>query len=228
MLSRALAVTALLILRLALPICSASADPIRLTGGSVTLVGQFTTANVVDIQGTQGFSGEFIPGNVGGEWVCKPCGAPGDSISLDANVSSIDGGGTVEFAGVSYTVDSAQLSSPGDAAVRLGPLAGRVILPPLSPSASLSLPFELARSFLVLNNGSPGLIEIPLIGKGTATLNVVANRFGEPLWELSSLRYDFAPIPEPATVLLVGSGMFALAARRYRRRRPGSPEATGD
>jgi hypothetical protein len=84
-------------------------------------------------------------------------------------------------------------------------------------------------SFLVLdNNGSPGLIEVALIGSGTATLDVIANQSGDALWELSSLRYDFAPTPEPATVLLVGTGMFALAARRYRRRRLGSPEHTAD
>jgi hypothetical protein len=68
-------------------------------------------------------------------------------------------------------------------------------------------------------------VGIPLTGRGTATLNVIANP-SDPLWELSSLRYDFAPTPEPATMLLVGTGMFALAARRYSRRRPVSPEHT--
>ena len=228
MLSRPFAVPALLILGLALPVCRASADPIRITGGSVTLVGQFTTENVVAIHGTQGFRAEFIPGQVGGQWVCKPCGAPGDAISLDAFVSTVDGVGTVEFAGMKYTV-GAMNPSPGDAVVSLQPRGGPVILPSLNPRASLSVPFELgASSSLLLDNGGPGLVEVQLIGSGTATLDVIANQFGEPLWELSSLRYDFAPIPEPATVLLLGTGMFALAARRYGRRRSGSPEHPAD
>jgi len=228
MLSRAFKVPALLILGLALPACPASADPIRIAGGSVILVGQFTTENVVDIHGTQGFRGEFIPGQVNGQWLCRPCGAPGDPISLDAFVSTVDGTGTVEFAGVQHPV-GATILSPGDAAVSLQQRGGPVTLPSLSPRASLSVPFELgAGSFLVLDNGSPGLVEVPLIGRGTATLDVIANQSGDALWELSSLRYDFAPTPEPATVLLVGTGMFALAARRSRRRRLGSPEHTTD
>ena len=226
MLSRGFALPPLIILGLALAICPASADPIRITGGSVTLVDQFTVENVVDIHGTQGFRGEFIPGQVGGQWVCNPCGAPGDPISLDAFVSTVDGRGTVTFAGVRYTVGATVLS-PGNAAVSLQPRGGPVVLPPLSPRASLSVPFELGPGSF-LERGGPGEITVPLIGSGTATLDVIANQFDEPIWELSSLRYDFAPTPEPATVLLVGTGMFALAARRYRRRRPGSPEHTAD
>jgi hypothetical protein len=188
-------------------------------------VGQFTTENVVNIHGTQGFSGEFVPGQVTGQWLCRPCGAPGDPISLDAFVSTVDGGGTVEFAGVQYAV-GATILSPGNAAVNLELRGGPVILPSLSPRASMSAPFELGSgSFLILDNGGPGLVGIPLTGRGTATLNVIANP-SDPLWELSSLRYDFAPTPEPATMLLVGTGMFALAARRYSRRRPVSPEHT--
>ena len=216
MLSRAFAVPALLILGLALPACPASADPIRITGGSVTLVGLQHTGDVVDIHGTQGFRGEFNLGNPGGP-LCGPCGAPGDRISLDAYVSTVDGGGTVEFAGVQYPVGSDNLFT--DAFVSLQPRGGPVTLPPSSPHASLSVPFELGADSVLMYSGDLGVAVVPLVGSGTATLNVIASPFGDQLWELSSVRYDFATTPEPATVLLVGTGMFVLAPRRYRRRR---------
>lgn len=223
MASRDFVVPALLSLSLLVPATPLRADPIQITGGSVILVGQFTAANRVDIQGTQGFSAEFIPGNVSGQWVCRPCGAPGDLFSLDAAVSTVDGAGTVEFAGVTYTVGATVLS-PGTGFAFLGPHGGSVILPPLSPKASLSVPFELRASVLFLDNGGPTELEMPLMGRGTATLDLVASQF-DPLWELSSVRYDFAPVPEPATLLLVGAGMFAVPARRHRRRRSGSERA---
>jgi len=221
---RVLVLPAMLILGMALPVSPASGDPIRILGGSVTLVGQFTPDNSVDIHGTQGFTGKFIPGGVGGQWVCQPCGPPGTSISLDAYLDTVDGAGTIEFGGTTYRVGSIG-GSPGTAVLTLRPLGGPVILPPFAPRATLSAPFELGTSQLFLEVGEPGPAVFSLTGRGTATLEVVANPFAEPLWELASLRYDFAPVPEPATLLLVGTGMVTLAARRYRQR-PGTPDRT--
>jgi hypothetical protein len=55
-------------------------------------------------------------------------------------------------------------------------------------------------------------------GKGTATLDVIANQFGSPVWELNRVRYNFEPVSERATLLLFGTGMLALARRRHRHR----------
>jgi hypothetical protein len=207
----------MLILGMALPVSHANGDPIRILGGSVTLVGGASSDNRVDIHGTQGFRGEFIPGVAGGQWVCLPCGPPGTPISLDAILDTVDGSGTVDFGGTTFAVGSIG-GSPGTAVVALRFLSGSVVLPPLGQRATLSAPFELGLSRVFLEVGEPGAAVLSLTGRGMATFDVVANQSGEPLWELSSLRYDFEPVPEPASLLLIGTGILALAARRNRHR----------
>jgi hypothetical protein len=43
--------------------------------------------------------------------------------------------------------------------------------------------------------------------------------FGGPEVDPFSIRFDFAPVPEPATLTLLGLGGGALAVRRLWRRR---------
>jgi PEP-CTERM motif len=38
----------------------------------------------------------------------------------------------------------------------------------------------------------------------------------EPFWQLAQIRYDFAPTPEPATLVLMATAFGVLALRRQR------------
>jgi PEP-CTERM motif-containing protein len=216
----------LLTMALALPAALASADPIRITSGSVLAEGAgaplgraFGTG---DVHGTQGFSAHIRLGlTTAGPWGCCPA-APGTPIDLRAFFDASEGVVDVELNGMSFVAPSSH------AYIQLHPLGGPVLAPPLTTSAILSTSFRLdsAASGLSLFDfeGEP-TVEFPLRGRGTATLELAPNAHGAQAWEFVRVRYDFepaAPTSEPATLLLLGSGMLAVAVRRFGgSRRPG-------
>ena len=127
MAGRAVGVIAMLTLAVPLPVSPASADPIRITSGSmIAEVRQGDEVGRVDVLGTQGF--ELRLGldlrSTTGPWQCSPCGPPGTSKDLTGYFSSGDGGGIVQLDGASYPVDQIK------AEVVLTPAGGPVILPP--------------------------------------------------------------------------------------------------
>jgi len=193
----------------------ATADEIVITGGLAIGTGfGSSVVGTVDLHGTQGFSAELglAWGDITGPWRCFPCD-PGTPISLNTFISSSDGGGAVQLHGVSYPVPSSQ------ADILIGLSGGPVIAPPLSTSAVLSAPFEVLRgsaAFLFDFQGEP-TVRFPLVGRGFATLHLSPDTGGAPAWDFAGVRYDFLPTPEPASLLLVGTGMLAWAAHRHRR-----------
>jgi hypothetical protein len=132
--------------------------------------------------------------------------------------SAFDGGGTVTLNGNSFAVPSSQ------ADVFFTLTAGSVILPPLSTRAVLTAPFEVLSGYVSLFDfaGEP-TVTFPLTGRGLATVELVSNPSGAPLWEYSSFRYDFAPTPEPGTLLLLGTAAAAAVVHRIRRVQPVPP-----
>ena len=79
----------------------------------------------------------------------------------------------------------------------------------------LSAPFELGPSSLLLYEvGGVPAQRFPLVGSGTVTIELTPSPFGTPVWEFVRARYEFSAVPEPTSLLLLGTGMLALAAKR--------------
>ena len=107
-------------------------------------------------------------------------------------------------------------------------MEGAAVAPPLADLASVTLtaPFTLLGR-IGLNQDRLGGGDLFLLdGRGTATLRLkpVPDRVGGPpaVWEAEQIRYDFespaAPIPEPSSMLLLGTGLAALIRSRIKRR----------
>jgi hypothetical protein len=191
------------------------ADPILISAGFLQMDGPFGT---LELAGNRGFTlfgrvsvfgGAFFP-----DFQCNTACAPGSTVSLGATWVGSDLNGTATLDGRSYGVGGVPGSGPS-AASAFVLFTGSVVLPALvGESASVSAPFLFSGNFSPEEQPPP---RVELRGRGTATLAV--RRSDIPgTWAYSSARYEFAPIPEPGTLFLVGGGLAAYGARAYRRR----------
>ena len=126
-------------------------------------------------------------------------------------------GTAVEFTG------HASLFAPGDLLVYSGDAyrasgvinvsTSSIVVGPL-----LTLPFMLSGSIHGDSLSGPGTVDLDIIGSGTVTamFEQVSLPDSQP-WEFRSITYEIAPVPEPATWMLIGSGLLGLVARRRSR-----------
>lgn len=209
------------VLSLGLP-TDAAAEPITITGGSMVFAepSQFQRGSI-SIFGTRGFS--IVGGVDSGEGrvdplACHPC-EPLQPISVGAELGTFAIVGNATLDGKVYT-NINTFSSDAFARLLLG---GVTQLPPVQgASVVVSTPFTVLEhsvfQFPVGPEDSQELARVALRGSGTATLMFSANPF-IPVWEISQVRYDFQPIPEPATMILVGGPLIGVLLGRTMRRR---------
>jgi hypothetical protein len=171
--------------------------------GSIVLIGNrgFTLFS----PGVNTIGGAFLPFDQ-----C-PC-APGSTVSLFAawSGSDLQGGATLD--GQSYSLGIGHTDAEA-----LVEFTGSVVMPPLvGDSSFVSAPFLFSGIF---NYPDFVLPSEALTGRGTATLTLRQSENTPGHWAYISARYEFEPVPEPGTILLVGGGLAALAARARKRTR---------
>jgi hypothetical protein len=168
------------------------------------------TGGAVQLLGDRGFT---FSGNAIG-FFFAPVGTPlppGTLLTLQSSELNLHGTATLD--GVTYA-DVGGLDAPTSASLRLA--TSPALLPSvLSAPAAITAPFMLDFTFF------NGLATQGLSGSGTATIFLSEDRgFGVPSWRVTGVRAELseAPVPEPATLILLGSGLGCVAIQRRRAR----------
>jgi len=207
-----------------------SADPIAITSGTITLPSNFawapTTLNGTDGVRTFTFTNGVITTDaiIGPYTSCEPCTTQ-VSIAIHAVIGVQ---GDVTYGSESYKVGPGILDTDGDLNldVRGAPIALpapaaagelRTFTAPFTASGTIAPPFF------------PGGLTNTLSGSGMMTITLAGGPTGvaQPSeWSFRRAEYRFsassggpAPVPEPASFLLVGSGISALVLKRRSRAR---------
>jgi hypothetical protein len=175
-------------------------------GANVTLAGDGFT-----FSGRTGF-GIFNPPD--------QCGVPectlGSSVDLRALFTGMDLGGTATFEGRTFPAVGSLAANSSASAEWTGSLS----IPTTFSGGLLTAPFLFTGDFAFEEDPTTSWRRVGLLGSGTARLMFTPYPGQPGAFSLSSLQYEFssAPVPEPTSMLLIGSGLAGLTAVRRRRR----------
>jgi hypothetical protein len=196
----------------------AIADPILIATGGFDALGGIQVSQMVLMSAQRGFLMVALPGNgIFDPGECHAC-PPGSQQSLAARWNGSDLPGQVTIDGTAYTIG---LGAIGEGTA-LVDFQGTWTVPPFTGplTAAVTRPFTFTGLF-----GYPpeqGRPNEDLVGQGRATLHLRWNA-SDAGWQFDHGTYAFtseeAPVPEPASLLLVATGLGGVIARRMRGRR---------
>lgn len=207
---RTIALLAISLLIVGLSAVPARADEIQITAGTLTVDRRGGT---LQLEGTGGFSLDAL---VDGSPLLGAVLRPGETLAI--TMLHMGARGSLTLDGQTF-----QFNGPTDfVGADLG-VSGSLVAPPFSgdTEATLFAPFTFAGRIMGFPPGPE--FQVTLRGGGTAQVDFLLNPFVDA-WEPQRAIYRFEvsdtdPIPEPATLLLVGSGIAGCLAGRRRRRR---------
>jgi hypothetical protein len=194
-----------------------SADPVRITGGTLLVTGLAEPAPIA-VVGTQGFAiGAIASPTEGRVDPFTECGTgclPGTTVSLGGALLGALAG-EVAFDGNTFPL---VISTEAETVLNLE-WTGTTMAPAESSGpVSVTGHFDLTGSLF----HPQGVKLADIKGGGTATLFLDPNDVDPGfVWEINRVRYDFetAATPEPATLMLLTTGVLVGGLRRHVRRR---------
>jgi hypothetical protein len=195
---------------------TAHADPIEITGGSLTVSGIFNAPSYNFTGNNFAATGSGIDPGFAGPALCFPC-VSGNVLSVNAIfVGSSLGGGTVTINGTTFNIAIA-------GSIQF--LGNPVTVPATMSNVTLTAPFTFSGNLVgctvshLLCTSQNIVFSTEVIGSGIALIDLNFFQSGNfSFFQFGRVTYVFTEVPEPMSILLLAGGLAALGGAKLKRR----------